>query len=447
MCFGVARGETSIENLPLSSQFPSSFASTSYFVNPDIAMDGISAAASVLGILDVALRSAKFLHDLLLAVKDGPKDVERAVFALGQFQYALQQLSQCPAFSTAGSAPAVEYIKTCSDDVNRFADKLGKLVISDSDKRSGRIWKKVKIAFNEKTLAQVCDAIGHHTSSLLLQLSTYQRFYHAPNLGYCMIADTPDNSNVMHDSANRLTTIDGRLTEQVDIANNQNTVLSEITNDIAQLKVGCDSIQAMSSNQATQMLDMLRQLQDQVRSMSTPSQTAPEVVSPATDTVCSSYGVEEKEPARTEDEVLEAIERLCLLVGEKEDETESEDADELIEEIHRLTTHLKLLNSMEPLADDGAQTTWYGLERWSVKDFTKDIRTINGITSAAASILVNQPRKSRLAVYLWYLPSSIRFLIFVVKKLEPHFPTIHFEPVWSSRRDGREKCSNSNPEQ
>lgn len=209
----------------------------------------------------------------------------------------------------------------------------------------------------------------------------------------------PITSDNIHDSVTRLTTISTNLTEHVNISNNQTTTLSNITSEIAQLKVGCDSIQAISSSQTTQILDMLRQLQDQVACMSTSTQAAPQAVFPANDIGSSSCEANGEEPAGTEDEILEAIERLCTLVGEKEDVAESEDAAELVGQIDKLTTHLKSPNQIRSLEGGGDQTMWDQRQRFSEKEFKEDMKILNCIASGATKIVVNKPRKSRFSLY------------------------------------------------
>ncbi len=139
-------------------------------------MDAIGGGASVLAFVGLALQSAKTLHDFLSSIKDGPQDVQQAANGLRQFQSTLEQLSQCSAFCQPEGDAARDYVKTCRSDVQDFAGKLARLQFSDDEKRSGRYWKKIKIAFNEKGLARMSAVIEKHTMSLTLQLAALQRY-------------------------------------------------------------------------------------------------------------------------------------------------------------------------------------------------------------------------------------------------------------------------------
>jgi hypothetical protein len=137
-------------------------------------MDAVSAGASVVAFLGLALQSAKTLHDVLSAVQDGPKQVHRAADALQRFQSTLQQLADCRMFCQQGSLSDRDSIRACSDHMKRYADKLVGLKISDDERRAGRYWKKMKTAFSDKT-DRMSGEITEYASTLSLRLSTLQR--------------------------------------------------------------------------------------------------------------------------------------------------------------------------------------------------------------------------------------------------------------------------------
>lgn len=154
---------------------------------------------------------------------------------------------------------------------------------------------------------------------------------------------------------------------------------------MGQLRNDCDSIHqsignmsAMSSNNATQMMDILRQLQDQVGLLAaSQDQTAKK-----------GKGVDE-----VTDNVLLAIQRLCSLVNEKERTLNEAETEDITDDIQKLLTHLKIL-SQEDFADvyDGRR-----LDRgqWSGRELKRDLRTIEGLALASRDIAINQPSECK----------------------------------------------------
>lgn len=138
-------------------------------------MDAVSGGASVLTFVGLAVQSAKTLYEFLSALKDGPQTVEQAVHSLQRFQSTLQQLAGCRALREIPIGAAHDDIKSCSDDMQGFANKLAGLRISQDERRTGRYWKKCKMALNEKSLARMNVVLAAHASALTLRLSALQR--------------------------------------------------------------------------------------------------------------------------------------------------------------------------------------------------------------------------------------------------------------------------------
>jgi len=110
-------------------------------------MDAISAGASVLAFITLAIQSAKTISVLLTDIKDTPDNVQRTAEA---------------------------EVKTCSDNLAAFASRLGRLHTLDTDGRGRRVWKRVKAVIDVKELDKMTGIMAAHSSALSLSLQSTQ---------------------------------------------------------------------------------------------------------------------------------------------------------------------------------------------------------------------------------------------------------------------------------
>ncbi|OIW24632.1 ankyrin [Coniochaeta ligniaria NRRL 30616] len=130
--------------------------------------DPLSAGASVIAFVGLALSSVKAIHDILSAVKDGPQTVKRLadeVKQLGDILVRLPQL-QINTINSADLAELTSLSSQCNLDLSSFSAKLRRLSHSEGDRRVGGIWKRLKTAITEKDLDHMRDSIRHYTSVL-----------------------------------------------------------------------------------------------------------------------------------------------------------------------------------------------------------------------------------------------------------------------------------------
>ena len=125
-------------------------------------------AIGILTVIDLGLKSSKFLHDVLAGVKDGPISVQRTTTEIYGLISTLEQLAECRALEMR--------LLKCADDLKIFDSKLQGLTIGDSERRFGRYWKKIKTVYNEKELDKISATVKSHATALHLQLSALQRF-------------------------------------------------------------------------------------------------------------------------------------------------------------------------------------------------------------------------------------------------------------------------------
>ncbi|KAB5582935.1 hypothetical protein GE09DRAFT_948401 [Coniochaeta sp. 2T2.1] len=135
--------------------------------------DPLSAGASVVAFLGVAWSSAKAIHEILSAVKDGPRNVQRLADDVKQLQDILGRISAL----LVGSAHNTDLDELatlsgrCQSDLADFASKLQSLHLTPNDRRMGNLWKRLRAAMGEKDLDRMRDVIGNYISVLNIRLT------------------------------------------------------------------------------------------------------------------------------------------------------------------------------------------------------------------------------------------------------------------------------------
>jgi hypothetical protein len=138
-------------------------------------MDPVSAGASVLAIIGVGRKAAKAVHTVFSGLKDGPENVRHASTNVQGLISALERLSECRVLEDDGDGPLSKRMLACVDDVEAFAAKLEKLTISDTERRRGKYWKKLRTILKEKDLDDMNRIVLSHTTALNLELNALQR--------------------------------------------------------------------------------------------------------------------------------------------------------------------------------------------------------------------------------------------------------------------------------
>ncbi|KAH8903591.1 ankyrin [Coniochaeta sp. PMI_546] len=239
--------------------------------------EAIGVGASVVTFLGLALSSAKAIYEVLSAVNDGPRIVQRLAGEVKQHKTILLRLSELQ-INTINSADLQElesFSKRCEADLTSFNKKLRQISFSENDRRIGKLWKRLKIAVTEKDLDRMRDIVQHNTTFLNAQL--------------------------------------GILTA-------------------AQMSAFATQM-SVSAPQLAEMLDILRQLRPEGGA---PCISTPPAQTASTDAVEEAMPDATPEPDPLETKFQESIDRLIALVKEKECTVESDDAEQLISDLQTL---------------------------------------------------------------------------------------------------------------
>ena len=294
-------------------------------------MDPVNAGASVLAFVVLALKSAKVIHEVLSAVKDGPENVRHLVSDVAQLQGILERLSRLQLGTAVGNGDAKSLeavVKRCADDVGTIESRLQRLSILPSDKRVGKLWKRLVAAIGEKDLAKMQDTVRGH---------------------YMML-----NVHLLLTQATQMST---------------------------------------SRDQCSEILDHVKELKDEVisalRANPGPANTS------RTGSSTTDATIEPSETPAVDSELEQSISRLIGLLGEKESTVASDDAQQMIDDLEALLkaaekeesspsgrappTDLSTLEGYHTCANCGRTETCSG-----------DLKLIRSLLVSAPSVAVNK---------------------------------------------------------
>ncbi|KAH8886428.1 ankyrin [Thozetella sp. PMI_491] len=309
-------------------------------------MDPLSGGASVLAFIGI-LNSLQSIYETLSAVKDGPEHVRQVANSVGQLSTVLKQLQRQQYLPDPDGN---HQLKQCVDDVKTIEDGISKLRISPSEKRSGKIWKRVKTALKEKDIDRMHKILERHTAALSLQLVVQQR-------------------DVIVECRDQILSLKSHVVSQ------KGSPSSGHFSDVAP---------ALQS-QVDTMLQILRQLQAHIPAQA-PAQSPMGEPSNREMAATTADSASDNTISR---QLVEIINELFLLVGEKEEVIRSHDADDTIQQLEKL-----LMNFTCGNAD---------LSELEKSKLSKDLeRTARLLTSSSRlSISKSRKRKSPDGPVIW----------------------------------------------
>jgi hypothetical protein len=139
-------------------------------------MEAVGAGASILTFITVAFSVSKSIHETLSTIKDGPEILRYLNDELSQLEGILQRFLQI-SFASISATDISELevlVKKCQDDLVSFKVKLCQLDILGGDGRRGRLWRKLKLCFEEKDLENIRLVVRGHVQLLTLRLGLIQ---------------------------------------------------------------------------------------------------------------------------------------------------------------------------------------------------------------------------------------------------------------------------------
>ncbi|KAF4459111.1 hypothetical protein FALBO_14132 [Fusarium albosuccineum] len=289
-------------------------------------MDPVSAGASVVTFITLAFSASKTIHNVLSSIKDGPRVIRDLGDEISQLQSILGRISQI-SFDPVDVNDVTELGglgRKCADDMTSFESKLKHVNVSEADGRSGRLWRKLKHCLTEKGLEQMRQVIRGHVQLLTIRLTLMQ-------------------------------------TQQL----------------------------SLSATQSTEILNLLQQLKHDVTTLHKNSVSAENSDMSPTGSGSRVVELNSSETMPSTDSTLtESITRLVKLVDEKTCVVESDNAEQLLDDLEHL---LKSIQRAEA-AKDSAEKAVYSsqVDHSKSEDFSKELRLVTSLVLSAPSININQ---------------------------------------------------------
>lgn len=136
-------------------------------------MDPLSVGAGAVAFVAIAVQSTKVIFDVISSIKDSPKHLRDVGRDLEQLRSILGQLLRCQLLIENDDTMVI-LVQRCSEDISVYARRMEKLKISPTERRTGKLWKRLVTILSEKDIQAMKTSIHCHISSLGLQLSVMQ---------------------------------------------------------------------------------------------------------------------------------------------------------------------------------------------------------------------------------------------------------------------------------
>ncbi|KAI1500270.1 hypothetical protein F5X99DRAFT_387019 [Biscogniauxia marginata] len=132
-------------------------------------MEAIGASANVLAFVLLGLKCAKTIHNTLSIVKDGPPTVQRLANTILHLHWTLEQIKQSRA--AADDVSLRGQIQNCVQHLSSLAAVIEKLQIYPNERTTGRIWRRLRLVMDEKTLNMIDGQVTQQAAMLSLRLN------------------------------------------------------------------------------------------------------------------------------------------------------------------------------------------------------------------------------------------------------------------------------------
>ncbi|KAK3323336.1 hypothetical protein B0T19DRAFT_201627 [Cercophora scortea] len=275
-------------------------------------MDPLSAGASVLAFIGI-LNSLQSIYNTLSSVNDGPESLRQAANNVIQLRSIVQKLQ---AQQSRIDPESQIQLKHCADDVKAIATKLDALQVSPSEKRAGRIWKRIKTALNEKDLDRMSKVIHDHSTALSLRLIVQQR-------------------DIVVECRDQILFLKSNLAPGQE--QHAATCSSRAEASGTQSNGAAPAIQS----HIDAMMRILLQLQAQIPSRPVDHRAVVDLTHVGDGEAELVAHGEEEESDAVSSELLQTINELCMLIGVDERTIPSDDAEDIIEKLEKLLSCTK----------------------------------------------------------------------------------------------------------
>ncbi|KAL3305267.1 ankyrin repeat protein [Colletotrichum asianum] len=339
-------------------------------------MSGVEAGATIVGF---GLTSLKTFYQFISNVKDGPERVRDLANDLKSLQAAyerIQALGDLPGIF-ASSLSLTDLLKDCNEHIERLQDKVGKLQVQPSDKFRGVVWKRLKMALNDVEIAQDLSILSSYVNKFMLEISVIEL-----------------------QNAGHMSQLVAGGERQITMARQQHSILDQVGKDVGeffpqikQVQNGVDAVavkitnlQSLSVRQSIGIAERLEKLETVVARMSLRNK-APGNEFGIHDNI---WPVPQEETENSA--ILASIQSLCGLVDRQERLVESDEAQDILEDLETLLEDIESSKTSKDRRMTQAHIAYF---RAGGKEFARELRKFHGILSCSTAINQNPSTTNR----------------------------------------------------
>lgn len=140
-------------------------------------MEVISAGANVIAFVDLGLKSARFIDQVLSNYRNGSQQTRALASAIKDLQILLTQIRNCNVVDDpqADIQNLTDRVRACSEDLQRYEKRIQKGQPDPNASKLKQIWKRsVAPVLEEKSFKQIWKEVDHHFTVLQSQLQLLQ---------------------------------------------------------------------------------------------------------------------------------------------------------------------------------------------------------------------------------------------------------------------------------
>ncbi|KAH6989001.1 hypothetical protein BKA56DRAFT_652463 [Ilyonectria sp. MPI-CAGE-AT-0026] len=358
-------------------------------------MEAIGVGANVLAFVLLGLKSAKFIHETLSAVKDGPEIVQQVARDILQLHWILERVHQSRA--AANDESLLFHAQQCVDNLGSLAQIVQRLQPATNERLTGRFWKRLKTVLSENDLARISTQATQKASLLDFRinlLSSDATFEIKDGQDQLMQTTQALDSSIQ----NQFNSLTERFVQMEDALSNK------LADRKPHLPVGppehTQAAEPISVKDIGDIQAMLQQIRDHIIASPTQGISGPVTGQGTTDGLSNS----QVEPPRVDQQMLNSLDRLCRLIDEKRQTIDaySDDddlAESIMEDLQHIVNSIQQHGALVERSEDGLLETneleavpfRNGLRRFT-RGFGSGILEINGRDNRKA----NYPPSTRI---------------------------------------------------
>ncbi|OAL29584.1 hypothetical protein AYO22_01998 [Fonsecaea multimorphosa] len=342
-------------------------------------MEPVSAGASVLAFVGIALQGTKSLYNVLSGFRHATRETASLVAAVGNLRNILIQLRDCRALAE----PNVDLqnvrnlLDACTQDIANFKKDLDKIQYDPTTPKIQKAWKRVRAALTEKQLTAMWHKLNHHCNVLQFQLNLLQS------------NDTLDCKTQIHEIRDTLSAGTLQISSlNENVQDIKDSVEEVVRSTAAAVNHTIGQTSGATLAQLQNISTLLEALQNQVSADATQFSLPQHCRAPTQED--SPLFAHSNEPVRGNLELRECLARLCKLESQVSGTMLYEEADTIIEDLECFLSELMELEDSEVLGTAKKRKKEIGEDETVTR---RDLKRMRGLVSASPAVEVNQAPK------------------------------------------------------